>query len=147
MQNGRIFISICLTGVVRQKSFTMAEQRGEDEDHYAVLGISSGQSDTLPIARVMGLARVSMEEIKEHYGQALRTSANNPFTLTKVKAAFQVLSSQEKRQVYDMKLMENAAAATWEHILTASKVTVSQLQDTRGSNCSLIWILKHSDAL
>ena len=84
-------------------------------DHYDLLGIASAgkADDASPVQRVLRVAAIGPEVIKECYNQTLNfleTSGNtNPFMRTKVQTAFSVLSNSEQRKLYDLDLMQKAA--------------------------------------
>ena len=84
-----------------------------DVDHYAVLGIQPEGSGLAPIPRVLALSRVSKEEVKDAYQRAVDGASGNPFKLTLVNRAFQVLSSSDERRLHDLRLMEQAASVAW----------------------------------
>lgn len=96
------------------------------DDLYAVLGIASGGQDMQPMQRVMTLARVSLDQIKEAYRVVLGEATGNPFKLARVSQAFQVLSSGQ-RGMYDLKMMEQATSVSWLYILTAPNSVRFQL--------------------
>ena len=99
----------------------MADENDDSATHYSILGIEPAGAGPSPIERVMCLARVSLDELKLHYKDALYKAAANPFKLAKIQQAFKVLASDE-RKMYDLQLMGNAASVSrrdCNHILTA----------------------------
>ena len=83
------------------------------EDFYALLGVSPVGTGVEPIQRVLSLSAIPVETIKEGYGTALKSATQDPFRLSKLAQAFQVLSIPDKRRAYDLQLMQVAASVTW----------------------------------
>ena len=81
-------------------------------DYYELLGVYPALgAGTTSIQRVLQLASVSTDSVKDCYKKTLQHFASNPFRLSKLNQAFSVLSSEQKRKVYDLELMQKAALA------------------------------------
>lgn len=87
-------------------------------DHYELLGVSPASgAEVTPVQRVLQLAAVSSDSIKDCYKQTLRHFSGNPFSLSKLSQAFSVLSNDQSRRLYDLGLMQKAAEAATRTVL------------------------------
>ena len=81
-------------------------------DHYATLGIQLEGSSLSGVQRVICLASLSVDEIKDHYRKSIELAAGNVFQLAKISQAWTVLSGTE-RKMYDLKMMQQTASVSW----------------------------------